>query len=597
MESEAEIAGDKEAAAIVYEMVKGATLLKAGRTGKPHFRRFQLSNDLSRVTWDSAKHKDAGVLISQMTEIVHGQKTKVFESSPVPEYEPFSFSVLYHKFSANRSLDVVCKDKREYDIWTRGLEALMRGFRHLKAVEEAAKEADKEKRATTTSVFDIQGQSKFKNDACDIYTWGAGARGMLGHGDDVDEKTPRVVEALLGRNMKMATCGSHHTMALSVGGEVFSWGSGANGRLGHGNVRDRYLPIMIGELRGMDVQSISSHEHHSAAVCDNGDLYTWGRDMGGSLGYKCEKRQLIPRRLDIQKQRASLVACGNTHTCIATDEGVVLTFGMNEEGQLGHGNERSSVKPKVVEVLQGSNVIAIACGLKHTGAVTDTGKLWMWGANEFGQLGTGDRIKSLYPAKIESLRDYEVCDVSCGDSHSAILISNGIVYCCGLNKDGQLGQGTTSQRSEFSKPQPVSTPTGCKIIQIASGANSNAAVSDSGRVFTWGSGSSGLLGHGDTKNRLMPTEIESMADKHVILVSCAQSHMAVTVVRSWVPDDEAKNCMACKLKFTTVRRRHHCRKCGGLFCDACSAKRYPLLSIGYSDPVRVCDRCHAMLTS
>ena len=158
----------------------------------------------------------------------------------------------------------------------------------------------------------------------------------------------------------------------------------------------------------MDVQSISSHEHHSAAVCgkiylylfnsnlflvpDNGDLYTWGRDMGGSLGYKCEKRQLIPRRLDIQKQRASLVACGNTHTCsnpnrrhiiiylltyfvVATDEGVVLTFGMNEEGQLGHGNERSSVKPKVVEVLQGSNVIAIACGLKHTGAVTGKKKI------------------------------------------------------------------------------------------------------------------------------------------------------------------------------------------------------------------------------
>jgi hypothetical protein len=77
----------KDVALIVYELTKGVTLLKAGRSGKPHFRRFQLSQDLSRITWDSAKQKDAGVLISQITDIVIGQKTKVFENSPVPGYE------------------------------------------------------------------------------------------------------------------------------------------------------------------------------------------------------------------------------------------------------------------------------------------------------------------------------------------------------------------------------------------------------------------------------------------------------------------------------------------------------------------------------
>lgn len=108
---------------------------------------------------------------------------------------------------------------------------------------------------------------------------------MLGHKDEDDERLPRVVESLLGRDITMAACGVAHTMALggehvspltpnrhisslSVAGEVYSWGSGFYGRLGHGNLRDRFSPLMIGApLRGQAVTYIACHEFHSAAVC------------------------------------------------------------------------------------------------------------------------------------------------------------------------------------------------------------------------------------------------------------------------------------------------------------------------------------------
>lgn len=87
-----------------------------------------------------------------------------------------------------------------------------------------------------------------------------------------------------------------------------------------------------------------------------------------------------------------------------------------------------------------------------------------------------------------------------------------------------------------------------------------------------------------------------MADKRCQSIACGQTHMAAMVLHGWVPDDEATQCMACKLKFTTIRRRHHCRKCGGIFCGNCSSKKFPLLEAGFSESVRVCDKCYAVLS-
>ena len=139
-----------------------------------------------------------------------------------------------------------------------------------------------------------------------------------------------------------------------------------------------------------------------------------------------------------------------------------------------------------------------------------------------------------------------------------------------------------------------------------------------------------------------------MAYKNVQSIACGSHHTAACVIRAWVPDQEAKSCMGCKVKFTAVRRKvwrnvvflfqltrnlsltllagklsskifviyfckntsftlahqlfldsltqHHCRKCGGIFCHTCTSKKFPILEIGYSDPVRVCDRCYNVLS-
>lgn len=169
-------------------MVNGSTMLKAGRLGRPHFRKFQLSPDLKLLQWESPNKDKAetSISIKQIQELVKGQKTKVFEGNPIPEYEAISFSLLYKQGNLLRSLDIVCKDRTEYDFWTVGMEALIIGFDDVDGIGSFSKTMSSEDISSSklSLEFGLIGQRiSVKEDACDIYTWGASVKGTLGHGN------------------------------------------------------------------------------------------------------------------------------------------------------------------------------------------------------------------------------------------------------------------------------------------------------------------------------------------------------------------------------------------------------------------------------
>ena len=92
-----------------------------------------------------------------------------------------------------------------------------------------------------------------REDASDLYSWGEGSKGRLGHGSDADCSIPQVVEALLGNDISLISCGPSHTAAVSVSGQLYTWGAGGSGRLGHGHERDRVTPLMVAGLRHLKV--------------------------------------------------------------------------------------------------------------------------------------------------------------------------------------------------------------------------------------------------------------------------------------------------------------------------------------------------------
>ncbi|XP_019854073.1 PREDICTED: ultraviolet-B receptor UVR8-like [Amphimedon queenslandica] len=582
----------------VCDVIKGSTLLKAGRSGKPHFRQFKLSNDLSRLMWESAKKMDAAVLISQITEIKTGQVTPVFLKNPIPQCEAVSFSLLY----SDRSLDIVCKDKKEFDTWTTALKALIVDkYDNKEAV--SAKLVEMRGSIVSEDRLEVQlGTIKtkvlLKDNSCDLYLWGGGDRGRLGHKDDKPRFLPNVVESLLGQNVTMIACGGSHTIALNSKGQVFSWGAGPQGCLGHGNLRDRYSPLMIdGPLRDVNVVHVACYENHSAVISEDGNLYTWGK-AGPFLGYMDDSvtKQTKPRLVDaLYGTRIVQVACGRSHTLVIDEEGRVYSFGINKFGELGQGHDKAITKPTMVPNLV--SICKVSCGRHHSAAIDEDGVLFMWGWGARGQLGQGEPKSLFSPTPVNGFNDQPLEDVSCGYGHTAAITANGVAYCWGDNASSQCGV-PSSVYGELSSPRGIVLPSGIRPTQINCGANFTVLVTSIGQLFTWGCNMSGQLGNGEAKKTFsQPMPVESLSEKRVKMVACGEDHIGCLVGHGWVPDEEVKSCMACKKSFTAIRRRHHCRQCGGIFCGSCSTKRYPLLDKGHADPVRVCDKCYVSLSS
>ncbi|GKU90624.1 hypothetical protein SLEP1_g4595 [Rubroshorea leprosula] len=107
---------------VLIALKKGAQLLKYGRKGKPKFYRFRLSNDETSLIWTSSSG-ERSLKLASVSKIIPGQKTAVFQRHLHPEKDYLSFSLAYN--NGKRSLDLICKDKVEAEVWIAGLKALI----------------------------------------------------------------------------------------------------------------------------------------------------------------------------------------------------------------------------------------------------------------------------------------------------------------------------------------------------------------------------------------------------------------------------------------------------------------------------------------
>lgn len=108
-----------------------------------------------------------------------------------------------------------------------------------------------------------------------VYSWGRGEDGQLGIGDTSDQDVPTYVDSLRGVGVKQIACGSGHTVVLTGEGEVYTWGRGDDGRLGHGDNGWKYVPRLANSLTGQIITHVTCGSYHTAAVSSNGDLFTY----------------------------------------------------------------------------------------------------------------------------------------------------------------------------------------------------------------------------------------------------------------------------------------------------------------------------------
>nr|XP_060611660.1 probable E3 ubiquitin-protein ligase HERC1 isoform X2 [Anolis sagrei ordinatus] len=305
---------------------------------------------------------------------------------------------------------------------------------------------------------------------------GKGSYGRLGLGDSNNQSTLKKLTFEPHRSIKKVSSskGSDgHTLAFTTEGEVFSWGDGDYGKLGHGNSSTQKYPKLIqGPLQGKVVVCVSAGYRHSAAVTEDGELYTWGEGDFGRLGHGDSNSRNIPTLVkDISN--VGEVSCGSSHSIALSKDGrTVWSFGGGDNGKLGHGDTNRVYKPKVIEALQGMFIRKVCAGSQSSLALTSTGQVYAWGCGACLGCGSSEAT-ALRPKLIEELAATRIVDISIGDSHCLALSHDNEVYAWGNNSMGQCGQGNST--GPITKPKKVSGLDGVAIQQISAGTSHSLA--------------------------------------------------------------------------------------------------------------------------
>ncbi|RLU17868.1 hypothetical protein DMN91_010107 [Ooceraea biroi] len=310
-----------------------------------------------------------------------------------------------------------------------------------------------------------------------LYACGEGTNGRLGLGDDNNVCEPKPIPFLSQFVIKKVAVhsGGKHALALTQDGKVFSWGEGEDGKLGHGNCVSLDKPKLIEALKSKRIRDIACGSGHSAAIASNGELYTWGLGEYGRLGHGDTATQTRPKLVQtLVGQRVVQVACGSrdAQTMALTIDGCVYSWGDGDFGKLGRGGSDGCYVPMSVERLNGLGVVQVECGAQFSLALTKYGEVWTWGKGDYFRLGHGNDHHVRKPTLVEGLRGKKIIHVAVGALHCLAVTDIGQVYAWGDNDHGQQGNGSTSVNR---KPSLVHELEDARVNRVSCGSSHSVA--------------------------------------------------------------------------------------------------------------------------
>ena len=332
---------------------------------------------------------------------------------------------------------------------------------------------------------------------------------------------------MASRSVSTIYCCTDYTLGISNDYSVFHLGNAMYDKE-NPSLALNTIPSLI------NIKSISAGGFHFATLDFDGNIFTFGSNEYGTLGIGVDKHTLPstcePQRVDLPP--CEQISCGDNFTICLCEDGLVYSFGINNDGQLGLGNtEESYSSPQMIEALQ--DVEFIECGSYHTFCKTKNGKVFCWGYNGQGQLGLENTVKHSSPILCSSLVNEAIVDIKCGSYHTLSLTENQNVLSCGHNAYDQLGREIPkytanigySLRQAPCSPSFQKIPKLSEIIRIECGNIHSICINAKNNFFVFGGNYCGQLGLGDNKNRSKPTKHKKLSN--IIDISKGGNHTFV----------------------------------------------------------------------
>ncbi len=344
--------------------------------------------------------------------------------------------------------------------------------------------------------------------------WGNNFEGALGDGTTTNRLSPAVVSGIAHGNSRLAvaiSAGRSHTCAqvltgpsiggASVGSTVVCWGAGGRGQLGNGGVTGSTTPVVATGVSS--VKDLSVNGDHSCALLADGTAKCWGENSDGEAGNGTSGGYQATAVVASGLTGARAIAAGYFHSCAVLANGTASCWGGNLRGQLGSGSFTSQSVPGPVTGLPLVSIGGrVSAGLYHSCGVEPNGGVKCWGNNVDGQVGDGSVTQRNAPV-VSGVSG--VLDVCAGNYHSCALLADGTAKCWGYNTFGQAGTGSSSPATIPTPGSPVLGLTGAVAIQC--GAYHSCATLANGTQKCWGYNTDGELGNSSTTASASPVQV------------------------------------------------------------------------------------------
>lgn len=315
-----------------------------------------------------------------------------------------------------------------------------------------------------------------------VWTWGQNTYGQLGTNDTISRDDP--VKVVFDNNVKIkaVSAGKDYSLALDTNGNVWGWGKNTYYEIGQVNQTKVLKPRMI--TKNVNIVKISAGANTSVMIADDGTIYTYGLNSDGQAGTG-DYTSKVANRANYDCLNVIDISAGNAHVMALKADGTVWVTGSNAYGQLGDNNKAVKQVNIYQKVELPETIVYIEAGENSCFAISNTGNVYAWGQNNYGQLGVADKQNRYEPQKIDTLSN--IREISSGINHTIARDGNGYIYVSGTNKQGELGTGNNDPKIAYDRINTINT-----IMDISAGQNYSVVALKDGSVWGWGD-----YNHGD----------------------------------------------------------------------------------------------------